>query len=267
MSSLPELESSFGRCLLGDTESALLDLIAGDGLTPAARLQIYRNHVLVTLTDALKAIYPVVCQLVDERFFRFAADRYVRMHPPQGPCLFEYGESFAEFLATFPPCRELAYLPDVARLEWAMNRALHADDAGVLDPMQLIGVPAGQIERVTLVLHPSVSFLSSPWPVDKIWHANQTDADPEATVSLDAGGALLEIRRMGDEVVFSKLDAYAYAFRSALALGASLEQAADATCDAGPDADLSLVLQQLLTDGIVTSIGPMNPTVEVSGAN
>ena len=266
MPSLRELESSFGRALLGDADDALLDLIEGDGLAPAARLRIYRNHVLVTLTDALEATYPVVCRLVDARFFRYAADRYIPAHPPAVPCLFEYGESFAGFLAAFGPCQHLEYLPDVARLEWAINRALHADDAAALDAARLGEVPADRIGDVTLALHPSVSFLSSPWPVDRIWRANQPDADPDATVSLDAGGARLEVRRLGEDVVLRSLDAASYALRTALARGDCLEHATEAARRADPDVDFALTLRQLLADGIVTSIGAPGLSTHAAGS-
>ncbi|MGQ0577768.1 MAG: HvfC/BufC family peptide modification chaperone [Betaproteobacteria bacterium] len=265
MPALRELESSFGRALLGNAQEALLDLIAADGLAPAARLGIYRNHVLVTLADALKATYPVVCRLVDERFFRYAADRYIPANPPAVPCLFEYGESFAEFLCAFGPCRHLEYLPDVARLEWAINRALHADDAAALDAARLGEVPADRIGDVTLALHPSVSFLCSPWPVDRIWRANQPEADPDAIVSLDAGGAQLEVQRRGEDVVFRSLDAASYALRATLARGDSLEHAAEAARNADPETDFARVLQQLLADGIVTSIGAPSPSAHAAG--
>jgi hypothetical protein len=260
MPSLRELESSFGRGLLGEPEAALLDLIAPDGLTSDARLRIYSNHVLVTLTDVLLATFPVVCRLVDERFFRYAADQYIRAHPPVVPCLFEYGESFAAFLAGFGPCQHLEYLPDVARLEWAINYADHADDADAIDAARLGEVPADRIGSVVLALHPSVSFLSSPWPVDRIWRANQPDADPDATVNLDAGGTQLEIRRLGEDVVLRSLDAATYAFRTALACGESLELAVAAAHSVDPNVDLALTMQQLLADGIVISIGAPSPS-------
>ena len=255
MPSLRELESSFGRSLLSEPEGSLIDSIAADGLSSEARLRIYRNHVLVTLTDSLIATYPVVCRLVDERFFRYAADEYIRAHLPAVPCLFEYGESFATFLAAFEPCQHLEYLPDVARLEWAINYADHADDAEAIDAARLGEVPVDRIGGVVLTLHPSVSFLSSPWPVDQIWRANQPDADPDATVSLDAGAAQLEIRRLSDDVVFHSFDAATYAFRTALARGDTLEQAVAAAHSVDPDVNLAQTLQQLFTDGVVISIG------------
>ena len=251
---LPELASRFGRGLLGEPDEALLGQIAGDGLAPGARLQIYRQHVLLTLTEALAATFPVVCRLVDRRFFDYAADQYIRRHPPSTPCLFEYGGTFADFLAALPACAHLHYLADVARLEWAINRAVHADDAEILDAARLAEIPPAQVGQIGLVLHPSVSLLASSFPVDRIWRANQADADPDASVSLDAGGVRLEVRRLGEAAVFRALDAGSSAWRAALAGGAPLERALEAARSADPAADLTLILQRLLSDGVVTAI-------------
>jgi len=259
MPSHPELDRGFAAALLAGSDDPVLPEILGDGLAPAARLAIYRNHVLATLTEALGAAYPVVVRLVDERFFAYAADRYIREHPPSGPCLFEYGESLPDFLATFPPCRHLAYLPDVARLEWALNRALYADDAVRLDPRWLAAIPPDELGRLTLRLHPSVSLLESPWPVDRVWQANQPDADPHATVSLDAGGVRLEVCRLDDDAAFRPLAAGTFAFRRALACGADLEHAVDIAHSADPEFDLTHALRKLLDDGLIVGASAPPP--------
>ena len=44
MSGLRELQPTLGRAVLGHDEPSLGDAIDGDGLAPAARLQIYRHH-------------------------------------------------------------------------------------------------------------------------------------------------------------------------------------------------------------------------------
>ena len=148
MLSLRDLQAAFGRALLAGDEggiaAGLADAIAGDGLSPGARVAIYRHHVVDTLTGVLEAAYPVVTRLVHERFFAYAADQYIRACPPAGPCLFEYGASFPQFLEALPPCRPLPYLPDVARLEWALHRARHAEDAVPIDPAILrdLGIDA-----------------------------------------------------------------------------------------------------------------------------
>jgi hypothetical protein len=258
---LRELQSAMGKALLdGSTESAAAHILA-DGLTAEARLDIYRHHVFTTLTAALRATYPVLCRLVHERFFGYAADQYIRAHPPAGPCLFEYGSSFSAFLAGFEPCRHLQYLPDVARLEWALNTAAHAEESAPLDPAVLSQLPVKDLQRLTLRLHPSLSLLSSPWPIDQIWRVNQPGADPDATVNLGSGGVWLEVRRMGDDAAFRPLDRATHAFRHALSRGACLAEAAEAALAANGTVDLSEALQslfaeQLPVDYAVPALGP-----------
>ena len=225
--------------------------IAGDGLAPGARLAVYRHHVLATLTDALKVTYPLVCRLVDERFFGYVADRYIREHPPAGPCLFEFGDAFAGFIATFA-ARHLAYLPDVARLEWAMNLALHADDTSPIEPVELAAVPPSLVPSLVLRLDPSIALLASPWPIDRIWRANQPGADP--VVDLAAGAVRLEVRRVGDDVGFRTLDPAAYALRAAVAGGRALADAAAAALAVDPAFDLAGALHALLEDGAIVGM-------------
>ncbi len=264
MLALRELQAAFRRALPGEAEPALLAEIAEDGLTAGARLDIYRHHVLTTLTEVLMAAYPVVCRLVDPRFFAYAADRYIRGHLPASPCLTEYGASFAEFLAAFPPCRALAYLPDVARLEWALHVARHADEAQGLDPARLAAVPAAETPRVVLRLDPSVSYLASRWPIDAIWRAHRPEGDAGEPVDLAAGGVQLEIRRCADDVVFRALDAPTSALRDALARGRPLGEAAECALALGDDFPLAEALRDVLEEGLAADLEITSLPTEVS---
>jgi hypothetical protein len=245
---LLEVQRDFAAAILDQRAGAAADLIAPDDLSPAARIQVYWHHVFSSLTEALESTYPVVCRLVDRRFFGFAADRYVRSHPPAGPCLFEYGASFSDFLATFPPCAGHPYLADVARLEWAMNLALHAEDAEPIAPAELARVPPGDVGRLTFRLDPSASWLESPWPIDRIWRANQPEADPDTHVDLAAGGARLEIRRRGDVPTFRHLARGEFLFRYALGAGAALGTAVGTAMTADPGFDLTAAIRALIEE-------------------
>lgn len=88
MSSLHELQTRFREALLGGDMTPALDTIAPDGLSATGRLGLYRHHVVATLTDALRATYPVVCRLVGDGFFAYMADRFIAVSPPSSPCLF-----------------------------------------------------------------------------------------------------------------------------------------------------------------------------------
>jgi hypothetical protein len=245
-----DLQRQFATALLGEDER-VVEAIDGDGLAPQARLAIYRHHVLASLTEALGATYPVVRRLVDERFFAYAADRYIRAHPPAGPCLFEYGETFPQFLREFPPCRELPYLADVARLEWALARAVHAEDAPPLSVRALGGVPVDRLADLTMRLHPSVSLVWSPWPVGRIWRAHQPDAGADVTVDLNAGEACLEVRRAAGTVGFRTLAPGAWVFRQALHEGQVLGEAAEAAAATDRSFDLAGALRDMFSDGVL----------------
>jgi len=251
MTSLRELQRDVRAALLGSEDAGAAALVAADGLAPEARLQIYRHHVFTTLTAVLQAVFPVVCRLVDERFFGYAADRYIRVEPPSGPCLFEYGATFPEFLDAFPPCRDLPYLGDVARLEWAMHRALHAPDAAPLGPEALRSVAPEAAGGLILALDASVSLLASQWPIEAIWRANQPGAVEEGvTVDLRAGGVALEVRRRGDDVACRVIAPAVHAFRCALADGRPLAAATERALAADPTFDLPGELGALFREGL-----------------
>lgn len=253
-----ELQASFTRALLQD-DAAVAGAVLGDGLVPEARIALYRHHVLTTLTEVLKAAYPVVCRLVDGRFFAYAADCYIRQQPPTGPCLFEYGAALPCFLAAFPPCREYVYLPDVARLEWAIHAAWYAEDTVPLERECLHGIAPDDLVCLTFVLDPSATYVHSPWPIDRIWRANQPDAEANETVHLAAGAASLEVRRLDDHVTWCSLVPGTLAFRAALAEHRPLAEAFEAALTAEPSFDLATALQALFAAGLVVDISSDAP--------
>lgn len=246
MSSLSELQAGFRAALLAEDERRVAADILPGQLGVTARLAVYRHHVFTTLTTSLESTFPVVCRLVDRRFFGWLADRFIRSHPPAEPCLFEYGADFPEFVRAFPACAELPWLADVAALEWALNNALYAPDARPLDPERLATIAPSALGRLMLRLDPSVTLLTSRWPVDAIWRANQPEARGPDTVNLDAGPVWIEVRRDGDDVVFCALSPGGFALRQALADGGTLQAAVDSALAAEPSLDVAAELRTLL---------------------
>jgi putative DNA-binding protein len=247
---LLELQLQFRRAVLGgETAEALVAAVLGDGLAPAARLAIYRNHAVATLGAVLKGTFPVVCRLVDERFFGYAAHEYLREHPPHSRCLAEYGAVFADFLAGFEPCKDLPYLADVARLEWALNVTATIREVLAVPIEALATVPAERAADLVMRLQPSVSYFVSRWPIDAIWRANQRDEVP--AVDLACGGACIEIRRDGDSAAWRPLDAGTFGFRTALADGVALAGAAATATARDPAFDLAPALERIFTEGLV----------------
>jgi hypothetical protein len=251
MPTLPELQMQLRRAVLGGDTAEIVAAIHGDGLDPAARVGIYRNHAFATLGASLQSTFPVVCRLVDDRFFAYAAHEYLREHPPHSRCLVEYGTGFADFLTDFEPCEALPYLADVARFEWALNIAATVREVTPLSLEALAAVPAEQAAYLALRLQPSLTYLTSPWPIDAIWQANQQSEVP--TVDLASGGISLEVRRSGAAAAWRRLDPASFAFRTALADGFVLAAAMAGATPQDPAFDLAAAVQDVFAERLATA--------------
>ncbi|MCB9947713.1 MAG: putative DNA-binding domain-containing protein [Rhodospirillaceae bacterium] len=241
---LRDFQRAFRRDLLGDGDG---DLAAFTGMAPdqaARRMRIYRNNVQGSLAGVLASAFPVVERLVGKAFFRAAARAFVERHPPTVPQLSVYGADLPGFLAGFPPARTLPYLADVARLEWARIEAYFAGDAAPLDPAGLSSIDPADAAGLTFRLHPAVRLVASPFPVQRIWQANQPDHGTVSKVDLQAGVERVLVFRPAMTVLAHVLSAGDFALVQGIAAGATLGSAAAAAIEAEP----GFSLQQALAD-------------------
>ncbi len=131
--SLLELQHAFANALRTFADGHALSNVTLDELAPHDRLGIYWNTATATLVNALRLSYPAVQALVGLEFFEGAARQFIEESPPRSAWLDAYGEAFPDFLARLPEAAALSYLPDIGRLEWAVNVVLHAPDPSALD--------------------------------------------------------------------------------------------------------------------------------------
>jgi len=216
------------------------------------RFNIYRNNVAVSLSEALGQTFPVVKVLVGEEFFAGMTQVYVQQNKPTSPLLMEYGDTFSDFVETFPPAASIAYLADVAALEFAWLRAYHAADADPVAIDVLATVPEDTLDTITFRMHPSLILMSSDWPVASIWHAHQESAAPDLS-NLTATPENIMIVRPALDVKTAGLSEASYAFADALMTGMSL----GAACEALEDIDgfdPSQHLTELFLAGAITDV-------------
>ena len=250
---LADLQAGFRGYLLGTPKAtvdpALDRTIFPDRPGAAARLAIYRNHVRLSLTAALAATYPVVARLVGEAFFADVARGYIAGTPPQQPVLSEYGEGLAAHLSADPRLQSLPWIADVARLEWLLNAAFHCERHPPLRPADLAAIAPEVAADLRLSLQPGTAILRSPWPVDRIWLANQPPADGSG-VDIDAGAVDLLVIRRDSDAAFLTLAAGEAAFLTALDAGQRLEDAVLAAGAETGDFPLAASLARFLALGI-----------------
>lgn len=249
MSSLLELQRDLRGALLSGTDTSSSAVIGGT-IEAAARLRIYRNNVFGNLTGTLRLTFPAVERLVGGNFFAGAAAQFIAATPPKSADLYEYGAAFPTFLAAFEPAQRVAYLADVARLEWAVNLALHAPFVQALTASALLGVPEAQQADLRFVPHPSLSLVALAHPAKAIWEAvlnEDAEARASGLAAIDIGGIgdVLAVLRGSDGLALLTLSPTAYGFAGALTDGRPLADALDLV----PSADAAPLLGGLIAHG------------------
>lgn len=245
MNRLHETQRDFARFAFSKSRRVPAGIVV-NGLAAERRMAIYRNNTLAGLTEALRDVYPVVNRLVGNAFFKRLALAYLDDRPPTSACLLEYGSQFAELIAGFTDAGSLAYLPDIARLEWFFHEAYHAENGSTLALPDLARVDPADYARLAFKLHPSARFMASPYPLDSIWRANQPDYAGDELIDLRQGGCKLLLFRADTEVCMIRLSEADYGCLSALAAGDSLLHAVETTLAEQPD----FSLEALLRDGV-----------------
>jgi len=267
MPSLHEWQRAFSAAAVFNDAAALASLrIVAGGMQPEARIGIYRANVLGNYRKALAATYPVIKRLVGAPFFDAASDNFVRGHPSTRGDINRYGADFSEFLGTYLPARDLEYLPDVARLEWAIDQSNIARDAASFDFAALASVPAKSHGELRFSLHPSAHLIVSTFPILHIWQANQPSCGADEHIDLDEGGdTLLVLRRPSDVggIAIERISQAEHLLLATLAAGRTLDEAANRCAAMATEFDLAAALQRHVAGNTIVAFRtPVVPTSE-----
>ena len=226
MTDLATLERAFAAALVArKVDDADVSAFDGAPERVRSRLGLYRGNVQTNAVKALTNAYPVVAKLVGDGFMAGMACAFAAATPSTSGDLNEYGEAFADFISTFPPAAELAYLPDVARLDWRVHRAHYAADAAPLDLAKLAAVPPERMGDLRLVLNPACAVVESDWPLARLWQIHQRDYEGAFDVDWDAGGGAVLVDRPQWRVRVRAIEAASAAFLTGCVAGAPLADA------------------------------------------
>ncbi|MGX8014131.1 HvfC/BufC N-terminal domain-containing protein [Mesorhizobium sp. ORM8.1] len=250
MLSLDERLGRFGAALLVPSQPIPPGLVGPDGEPSPKRFAVYRNNVVVGLTEALRAAYSAVVRIVGDEFFDAMAGVFLRHSPPATPVLLDYGADFPGFLRGFPPAASVPYLSDVACIERCFTESFHGMDAISLDPAAFSTISTDIAPWTSFSLHPTLRLVRSTFPALTIWQMNQPGGSP-ALVNLDVGEDVMLVRPDAD-VEIRAMPAGAFEFVSALGEGRCLAEAAKAGLGADERFDLAGNIQDLIAIGVLT---------------
>jgi len=247
-----QFQTKFAAALLDTAQPRPAGIFVRPVDIPARRYAVHRNNVVSGLMQALKSRFPVTEKIVGEEFFAAMTRVYVQERPPHSPLLAIHGDDLADFIATFEPVRELAYLADVTRLEAARTRAYHAADATPVDADRFSTLDANTVGDVIVELLPSTEIVRSPHPIVTIWAMNAGERDLAPIENWNAEDALVVRPYLDVEVRL--LPSGGAAFLLAVADGQPIGAAAAAGLADHPEFDLARNLAGLIGSHLVWNI-------------
>lgn len=195
------------------------------GVKPSANIIIHYNNVISSIRETLKEIYPMIIKLVGEPFFNLTVKEYMKRYPSRSSNLHEYGEFYNDFLSEYQPLKNLIYLSEVAKFEWACHTLFFAPEHAGFDINALKQVPSDQYEQLIFTLHPASKLIKFHYPILRIIDlcTNETN-EP---ININDGGINLLIIRRDLDISLVALNYSEFTFLSALDEGRPLKDALD----------------------------------------
>jgi len=248
-----DLQKTFGNYLCGFDDKSMRDHLKSPKFLAKEILALHRNNFTLTLTEALATMFPAIKALIGEDCFDAHAGRFIEKYPPSNPVLSTYGKGFADYLDGQLPLSVVAYLGDVARLEWAWNEAFHSADAEPLTQYELAQSLSENGDGLEFGLHPSLRLASSPYPLLNIWrYAKYQDNYPKEPDLLEGRQHVL-IMRPQAQVIVIPVDPGTYAFLHTYKKSSGFTEALIAAQQSSPTFLLEDVLPPLLVQGAFIS--------------
>lgn len=237
-------------------------LNAQRGTAGVERLAVYAGGYIARAREALIEAYEAVQYVVGEGAFSSLALAYAERYPSHDYNLSAFGLHLPELLAQSPLSQRLPFLPDLARLEWAVRQAFHAFDQPPLDPQQLFALSLDEWERTRLAFQASVGVAASAWPIRDIWDARTqprgsldialVDRPQHVLIYRDAGGVKCEL-----------IDAQQQFLLEALLAGRTLGVACGRLAEIAGEAELPLAewFSRWARSGLITRCEPVTARV------
>ena len=159
-------------------------------------LKAYQTNGHSLAQRAMAAAYPVVKQLFGDESFGDLARALWHAHPPQCGDIAEWGEVLPAFLQTNTQLQDEPYLPDVARVEWALHCCARASDASA-DLSTVALLTTQDPHHLHLTLAPGCAVIRSQWPIASLVGAH-LDHEP----TLEVVGHMMRAGTPQDAVVW-----------------------------------------------------------------
>jgi len=250
-SPLADIQGLFAGALVDVARRGrLLTACRGDERLVVPRFEPYRNNLRASWEKALSAAYPVLQRYVGVEFFSAMSAVYGLEYPSRSGDLNRFGPDLPSFVERFAPLAEHPWLPDLARLEWAVHASHYAADAGRLAADAVAQLSKGMLDTLPVDLHPTCRLVRSNWDIAALWLWHQTSERASCIDEIHRPVTALVFRPLW-KVAVRSLGAGEATGLARIAAGAGLGDALEAAYTAESGIDVAAVFSAWLRDGLL----------------
>jgi len=149
----------------------LSDFAYGVGAHAERGFKVYQANGHMLAERALRAAYPVLEQMLSKESFVELARAYWHAYPPVRGDISVWGAQLTDFVCQSAQLSHEAYLPDVAKAEWALHLCACAPDRETdIASLSLLTTEDPQI--LGLALAPGLVTIASDWPLASLMLAH-----------------------------------------------------------------------------------------------
>ena len=170
-------------------QQLLLTLIWNDNPTLLAEsgydiagIAIYRRNLLANAQRSLSITFPTIFKLLDSDISESLVQEFLTLCPPDQGDWAQWGETFADFIATHQIAHNYPYLPDCALLDWHFHCALQGPDQTLVNA-SLALLANTEPENISVIFNENLTLMQTMFPIDDIFQAHH---HPEQSIREDA---------------------------------------------------------------------------------
>jgi len=204
------------------------------GVDVAVRLAAHTNGYPARIHESLRESYPALAHIMGDTTFAALVERYLAHVPADETNLNFVGSALPDFAADDPLARDLPFLSDLARLEWAVQACFHAR---LVDRFDLSACADWSPETwldARIDFQPGTALVRSAWPVRALRECRHV-AREEVDVELVDRPESVLVHRADLDVVTRVVDGVEAEALERLLAGESLGRVTGALAERGVD--------------------------------
>lgn len=242
--------SHFSKALLNPDIKIPLGVGKANGEIAPKRFNVYRNNVVVSLIEALKAAYPSIASMMGDENFQRIARFYVSAHPPRTAMMQTFGGEFPDFVKNLPPLKNSPFLKDLALAEKAWLAAYHALDAEPLIAKAFEEFTPNETLELIFTPHPASHLIKSKYPLQDLF--DYRNEHPKKGVDMSISQHLL-ITRPHLSVLTTALNNPLYIFFDLILSGETLSVSIGTALEEDSNFDAGQAIALIIQTGAVTA--------------